>query len=779
MASLEAPHNLRFGCVSTYVPRRCGLATFASDLVGAITRELDDPQACQIVAMNDGLTAYQYPDSVRFEIRQEDSGDYRLAADLMNTRGLDLLLVQHEYGIFGGHEGAHVLNLLRDVRMPVVTTCHTVLEDPLPQQQRILSGLAEMSDRLVVMSRRGAELLKEVHGAPAEKIVIIPHGIPDIPFVDPSFYKDQFAVEGRKVLLTFGLLTQYKGIEYVIQALPQIVKDHPDFIYIVLGATHPKIKEEHGEEYRHSLIRLADDLGVGDNVAFHDRFVELDELCHYLGAADYYVTPYVSQQQITSGTLAYAMGAGKAVISTPYAYAREMLADGRGMLIKFRDPQSIAEAIGWLLDHELEQQAMRKKAYLFSRQAVWSEVARSYLDVFRQVVARPSVTHPYQPSRSLDAAARVRAAPEPKFDHLLAMADDVGILRHAHFSTPNRNHGYSTDVNARALAVALRAYSHVRAPVMLRLARTCLSFLHHSLDPQSGRFRDLMTHDRRWLDDASEECHARALWGLGEAVALSPLDGMRASALDLFDRSLPATLEFASPRAWAYTLLGIDGYLSRYGGDSQARRIRESLAQQLLEFFATPWSANGDAWLWPEPELGSVSGVLPHALLLAGRGLSRDDMLERGQSALRWLLGYEMDDGRLAPTGVEAGAQRELDNMTFDQRPADTHAILEGCLAAYQITGQRDWAVAARRCFEWFLGRNVLGKPLYDYQTGGCRDGLHGDHVNQNQGSESTLAWLMSLQAIGALDHPPAQATTGSAPAERSESRESAPLASG
>lgn len=771
MDPIETSHNLRFGCVSTFVPRRCGLATFASDLVSAICRELDDPSACQIVAMNDGLTAYDYPNSVRFEIRQEEPADYRLAADLMNTRGFDLLLLQHEFGIFGGPEGAHVLNLLRDVRMPVVTTLHTVLEDPQPQQRRVLASLAEMSDRLVVMSQRGAELLKQVFGAPADKVVIIPHGIPDVPFVDPSFYKDQFGASGRKVMLTFGLLTQYKGIEYAIHSLPEVVRRHPDFLYIVLGATHPKIKEEHGEEYRHSLMRLADDLGVGENVAFHDRFVELDELCQYLGAADLYLTPYVTQQQITSGTLAYAMGAGKAVISTPYVYAREMLADGRGKLVEFRDPQRIAEAACWLLEHEVEQQAMRKRAYLFSRQALWSEVARSYLDVFRQVVARPSVPRPYQATRSPE---RMRAIPEPKYDHLLAMADSVGVLRHAHFTTPNRFHGYSTDDNALALAVTLRANQASRSPALLLLAGTCLSFLHHAFDPEQGRFRSLMSFERRWQPNTgSDESHARALWGLGEAVALAPLDGMRASALDLFDRSLPASLEFTAPRAWAYTLLGIDAYLTRYGGDSLAKRIRESLAQRLGEFFSEPWAEHGDDWLWPEPELKSANGVLPHALLLAGRGLDQADLVDRGMAVLRWLLDLESEDGLLSPVSDAGWKRAESDPTAFDQRPLETHALLEGCVAAYQITGQREWAISARRCFDWFLGRNVLGKPLYDYQTGGCRDGLHGDHVNQNQGSESTLAWLMSLQAIRELEQGP----VGSASTERSESRESASVA--
>jgi glycosyltransferase involved in cell wall biosynthesis len=771
MISAETPHSLRFGCVSTYVPRRCGLATFASDLCGAISRELGDAQACQIVAMNDGLTAYEYPGSVRFEVRQEEPADYRLAADLMNTRGLDLLLLQHEYGIFGGSEGAHVLNVLRDVRMPVVTTLHTILEQPLEQQKRILTSVVEMSDRLVVMSRRGAEILKQVFGAPAEKVIMIPHGIPDVPFVDPSFYKDQFAVEGRKVMLTFGLLTQYKGIEFGIRAMPKIVEQHPDFMYIVLGATHPKIKEEHGEEYRHSLMRMADDLGVGENVAFHDRFVELDELCQYLGAADLYLTPYLTEQQITSGTLAYAMGAGKAVISTPYVYAREMLDEGRGMLVKFRDADSIADAVCWLLEHEVEQQAMRKKAYLFSRQALWSEVARSYLDIFRQVVARPSVPHPFQPARPLDAAARMRAIPEPKFDHLLAISDDVGVLRHAHFTTPNRFHGYSTDDNARALAVALQANQRAKSSPLLKLAGTCLSFLHHAYDLERGTFRSFLSYERRWPHEAnSEESHARALWGLGEAVALAPLDGMRASALDLFDRSLPAAVEFASPRAWAYTLLGIDAYLTRYSGDSLARRIRETLAERLWKLFEEPSAEHGEGWLWPEPELKGDNGVLPHALLLAGHGLGREDIVERGLIALQWLLEFDTEDGLLSPVGDERICHRDSGRTVFDQRPLEAHALLEACVAAYQITGQRQWAVAARRCFEWFLGRNVLGKPLYDYQTGGCRDGLHGDHVNQNQGSESTLAWLMSLQAISALEQVPA----GSAPSERSTSREPA-----
>jgi glycosyltransferase involved in cell wall biosynthesis len=767
----RAPHDLRFGCVSTFLPQRCGLATFASDLTSAICRALGDSQACQVVAMNDGLTTYEYPPCVRFEIRQEEPRDYKLAADFMNTRGLDLLLLQHEFGIFGGQDGAHVQTLLRDIRMPVVTTLHTVLEEPLPQQRRIMLNLIALSDRLVVMSRQTADLLSRLYGAPAEKIVVIPHGIPDIPFVDPSFYKDRFGAEGRKVMLTFGLLTHFKGIEYAIMALPEIVRRHPDLLYIVLGATHPKIKEEQGEEYRHRLMRLADDLGVGDNVAFHDRFVELDELCEYLSAADLYITPYISAQQVSSGTLAYAMGAGKAVISTPYTFAREMLADGRGMLVKFRDPPSIAEAVCWLLEHETDQQAMRKRAYLYSRRAVWSEVGRAYLDVFRQVIARPVVQRQEPSSRSPEAAARIRAIPEPKFDHLLTLCDGVAVLRHAHHSIPNRVHGYSTRDNALALAVALRAYQTSRGQPLLALAGKCLSFVYHAFDAERRVFKSQMSFDRRWLPhEESQEGQACVLWGLGEAVALAPLDAMRASALDLFDRALPPAMGFDAPRAWAYTLLGIHAYLVRYGGDSQARRIREALGQRLFEFLSSPHPDQRLGSPWPEAQLGYSNGVLPHALLLAGQALGREEMTAQALNLLSWLVNRESQEGFLAPPSHEGRGEPEEQQTAFDYSPREVHALLEACVAAHQATGERTWSQAAHRCFEWFLGRNVLGKPLYDYQTGGCRDGLHGDHVNQNQGAESTLAWLMSLQAIRAIDQTPLST-------ERSEPRESTPAA--
>ncbi len=404
----------RIACVATYVPRQCGIATFTHDLCESICKEVDDPETCHIVAINDTPDGYAYPDRVRFEVRQEQPADYRLAADFINIRHVDLLLVQHEYGIFGGGAGTHLLAMLNDMAVPVVTTMHTVLRNPSDELFKATTKLVDLSDRIVVMAHRAVEILQETYRVSPEKIEMIPHGIPDVPFVDPAFYKDQFGVEGRKVMLTFGLLSPSKGIEHAIRALPQLVREHPDLIYIVLGATHPHIKKTRGEEYRHELQRLADELGVLDHVLFQNRYVSLQELCEFLGAADIYVTPYLAEEQIVSGTLAYALGAGNAVVSTPYWYAQEMLADDRGRLVPFSDSDAIAREVGWLLDHELERQVMQKKAYKFTRSAVWSEVARAYMDVFRDVHDHPIVDRQRPFAKGSAATSLVPAVPELK-----------------------------------------------------------------------------------------------------------------------------------------------------------------------------------------------------------------------------------------------------------------------------------------------------------------------------------------------------------------------------
>ena len=741
--------GLRFGCLGTHVPRLCGIATFSHDLCEAICQELKQQQACHFVAVNDSPDGYAYPPRVRFEVRQEQTADYKLAADFINIRNLDLLLVQHEYGIFGGDAGSHVLSMLRDVAMPVVTTMHTVLREPNDDQRRVTRELVALSDRIVVMAERAQQLLHDVYEVPPEKIVMIPHGIPDVPFIDAAFYKDQFGTGGRTVLLTFGLLSPGKGIEHVIRALPELVVDHPDLVYVLLGATHPHVKRQSGEQYRHQLQRLAENLGVLQHIIFEDRYVDLDELCQFLGAADIYVTPYLGAEQIVSGTLIYALGAGKAVVSTPYSYAQEMLAEGRGRIVPFADPDAIAREVGWLLDHEAELQAMRKKAYIFTRNAVWREVARSYLEVFREVRQQPMVRRVAK--RPASKTLVLYAVPELKIDHVRSLTDDVGMLQHARFTVPDRNHGYCTDDNARALIFAMQGYRLTQAPELLKLATKYLSFLQHAYNHAKDRFRNFMTFDRQWQEDVgSDDSHGRSLWSLGIAVANAPTVGLRAAALDLFEYALRATESLTSPRAWAFSLVGIHAYLRRYSGDSDARRICESLATRLFHLFETHTT---DEWPWPEEQLTYANAKLPHALLMSGQSLKRRDMIETGLQSVEWLLDVVTEpDGSLAPVGNNGWYHRDGQPARFDQQPIEVHALLEVCIEAYNVTADERWLVEARRCFDWFLGKNQLNKTLYDYETGGCRDGLQPGGVNENEGAESTLAWLLSLLAIRSLE---------------------------
>jgi len=745
----DGPVGIRLACIGNYPPRQCGIATFTADLCRAMVRALGDPQSCQIVAMNDSPSGYAYPKQVRFEIRQQVLADYRQAADYLNIRNFDLLLVQHEFGIFGGPAGRHLLTLLADVKMPVVTTMHTVLADADPEHREVTDQLIRLSDAVVVMAERAVDILRTTYSVPTAKVVMIPHGIPDLPFSEPAAFKKRLNVAGRTVMLTFGLLSPGKGIEYVIQALPSLVKDHPDLLYVVLGATHPQIRRTQGEQYRYGLQQLASRLGVADHVMFLDRYVNLDVLCDALRAADIYVTPYLNQEQIVSGTLAYAMGAGTAVISTPYWYAQEMLADGRGRLVPPRDADAIAREVGELLKNDSLRQRVRRRAYRHTRRSVWKEVARQYLDLIaalrRQRAAEQQAT---------DAPAgwwsESLALPDLELGHLRELTDDVGILQHATFTVPNRQHGYCTDDNARALAVAVEAHEVTGDPALAALARRYASFLHHAWNPERGRFRNFLSYERRWLDEVgSEDSHARALAGLAGAIRMSSDEGLRHVAMTAFQRGFAAAEQFDSMRSCAVSIRAADLYLQRFAGDSAVKRLRDTLADRV---FARLEAHRSDDWVWPEDSLTYSNAAIPHALLVAGQALGRDDMVAGGLDSLRWLLGIKRrQTGCISLIGSDGWMQRGGQCALFAQQPINAQAFIEAAITAYHITGDEEWREAARECFEWFLGRNVRNQVLYDFQSGGCRDGLEDHGVNENQGAESLLAWLASLIAIQQL----------------------------
>jgi hypothetical protein len=626
-------------------------------------------------------------------------------------------------------------------------------------QRRVMDEICELSERVVVMTAQGRTLLREVHGVPEEKIDLIPHGIPSVPFESEG--KDRLGVEGRPVILTFGLLSPDKGIEHVIDALPAILARHPDAVYIVLGATHPHVKERHGETYRLMLESRAERLGVGASVIFHNRFVSRSELTEFLAAADIYVTPYLNPDQIISGTLAYAVGAGKAVISTPYVCARELLAEGRGILVPFSDAGAIATEVTGLLSDADRRLTMRTRAAAYGRDMVWPAVARSYLRSFER--AREERTRRLHTAfRAQTLAARPVELPEVNLDHVSLMTDDTGILQHASFSVPRYADGYCLDDNARALLLVtlIEDAGSEDKKCVRALASRYLAFVSDALNRSTGRFRNFMSYARLWREDrGSEDSHGRALWALGTVVG-RPGDPARLGlAREVFHAALPAVADFSSPRAWAFALLGIEEYLRAFEGDSSVQAFGRSLAERLFGLFRRTSRAD---WPWFEDSVTYCNARLPQALIASGSWLANDDMIATGTRSLEWLLSVQQTaDGYFAPIGSNGFFERGSVSAEFDQQPVEACAMVSAMLHAHRVTGDDRWTERARGVFSWFLGQNQLQRALYDPSTGGCRDALHAERVNQNQGAESTLSFLLALmdmrtdEARSALAGPP------------------------
>ncbi|MGA2100143.1 MAG: glycosyltransferase family 4 protein [Candidatus Sulfotelmatobacter sp.] len=748
----------RIAVIGNYLPRHCGIATFTTDLCTAISAEYGTARLLAL-PVNDTEEGYDYPARVRWSLSQDDIASYQQAADFLNFNNIDMVCLQHEYGIFGGPAGSHILHLLRGLKMPVVTTLHTVLREPDPNQLMVMEEIATLSDRLIVMSQLSSQFLQEIFKVPGDKIDIVPHGVPDLPFLDPNFYKDRFAVEGKAVLLTFGLLSPNKGIENVIQALPQILSKHKNVAYVVAGATHPHILRREGEKYRASLQALAKEIGVESQVIFHDRFVSPEEMVEFIGAADIYITPYRHEAQVVSGTLAYALGAGKAIISTPYWHAIELLDDRRGALVPFQNPEAIALKTIELLDTPATRHAMRKRAYLFGREMVWKQVAQGYMASFAQ--AR---SHRMEAPRVQFAARMISKSldqlPELNLNHLNRLTDDTGMLQHSIFTIPNRREGYTTDDNARALIFSVQlgqVEKHQSGSVSPSTETSALrysAFLEHAFNPSKGRFKNFLRYDRRWNEPVgSEDSHGRALWALGTVLGRSQDQGLRGAAGRLFEFSLPAVLEFHSPRAWAYGLLGIQGYLDSYPGDRDAQKMRSALSRRLVDMYD---SVRRSDWKWFENVVAYGNARLPQALLLVGAACSDDRMVSHGLESLGWLLEAQRceTNGHFVPIGSQGFSHQGGEKARFDQQPIEAAGAVSACLQAYRVTNDRRWRNEAWSAFNWFLGDNDLQLPLYDSVTGGCRDGLHPDRANENQGAESTLSFLMALLEMRSLQEP-------------------------
>lgn len=735
--------------LGNHLPRQCGIATFTTDLADALSAGFPAIDSF-VLAMNDVGKHYDYPARVRFQIAESNIGSYRRAADFLNVNTVDVTCVQHEYGIFGGQAGSYVLPLLRELRMPVVTTLHTILAEPNSLQRAAMDELASLSERLVVMSEHARKLLGDVYGVPERKIDRIHHGIPEL--VPAAHSKDQLGVEGREVILTFGLLSPDKGIENVIDALPEVLDSFPDAVYIVLGATHPHVKERHGEMYRLMLENRAKELGVDSHVIFHNRFVTRAELTEFLAATDIYVTPYLKPEQITSGTLAYAVGSGRAAISTPYWYARELLAEGRGVLVPWRDPAAIATQVTRLLADPRRRFETCERARTLGQEMKWPVVAAKYLETFEKAHAE----HASRLRTSFQAktlAARPADLPELNLGHLGTMTDSTGILQHAAFTVPNHADGYCLDDNARALLLmAMVDDLGLETPADLHgLVSRYLAFVSHAFHRKLGRFRNFMSYARQWTEECgSEDSHGRALWALGSMVGRSNDPGRNSLSNQLFHAALPAAASFTSPRAWAFVLLGIDEYLRAFRGDSSVEALGTILADKLLGTFRR---TNRLDWRWFEDSLTYCNARLPQALLASGGRMQHEDMVSTGLGALEWLASVEFsDEGYFAPVGSDGFYPRGGPRASFDQQPVEACAMISACMEARRLTQDGCWIRWAQRAFSWFLGQNQLQQPLYDATTGGCRDGLHRDRVNENQGAESTLSFLLSLCEMRSAD---------------------------
>ncbi len=738
----------RIAFIGNSLPRRCGIATFTTDLQQAIATSGADVETT-IVAMTDNGNVYGYPSAVRHQIRDGRIEDYVRAAAFLNAGRFDAVSLQHEFGIFGGEAGSHIMALLSRLTMPVITTLHTVLAEPAPAYRDVLDRIVDASARIVVMAEKGRNLLRTVYRVPAEKIEVIPHGIPDFAFVEPDQAKARFGFSGRPVILTFGLLSPTKGIEVMIDAMPTILKSSPDAVYIVLGATHPHLVRDQGEAYRESLVARVQELGIENNVIFLDQFVDQATLLAYISMCDVYVTPYLNEAQMTSGTLAYSFGLGKAVVSTPYWHARELLADGRGILVPFGDATATGTEIAALLTGNGRLQAMRERAYASSRCMTWERNAQAHLAAFEtgrrayrpRVISRTPQSVPWRGSH---------AAPEMRLGHFLTMCDDTGLFQHAVHSVPDRHHGYCVDDNARALLLACAlngpGEEHLPEAMTARLA----GFVQHAWNPDTKRFRNFMSFDRRWLEDrGSEDSHGRTLWALGECTRSDTSPSRRSWAASLFAEALPTVEAFLSPRAWAFTLLGLDAYCAAVARNSYAGLLRHLLADRLVSMLQ---AAGTKDWVWFEDVLAYDNARLPQALIATGMSAGVPDYVDAGLRSLAWLMKVQTaPSGCFRPVGSDSFGHRRKPPEPFDQQPLEATATISACLAASRADGNPEWRVGAARAFAWFLGSNDLSAPLADLETGSCRDGLHCDRPNENRGGDSTVSYLLSLAEIRQL----------------------------
>jgi len=725
--------------ISSFRPRRCGIATFTTDLINNISSAAKGGFEPLVVAMRseDNLT---YNDPVKFEIRQNVKNDYICAADYINFSHVDAVSVQHEFGLFGGEAGSYLSLLLNQLNAPIITTLHTLLDNPDTSYYKSLRDVCNASYKVIIMNERGIDMLQDIYGLSSKKIELVPHGIPDSPFVDNNYYKHKFGMEDRRTILTFGLLSENKGIEVMLKAMPAIIEAEPSVLYVVLGMTHPSVLRQDGESYRYSLQQMVKDLGCAEHVMFHNRFVSKEELSNFLCAADIYVTPYLNREQLTSGTLSFAVGTGKAVVSTPYWAAMELLANGQGKLVPFGDSNEMANAIIEILQDDSLFYSLRRKAYDYGRSRTWPKIGQAYWKLFS--------------SKRLPVRIEAKAAtlarkstfeiPEPSLEHLKKLTDDTGLYQHARFTAPNRNFGYCTDDNARAVIAMIKYYDHYLEPDALKLFEIYLSFIMHSQN-DDGSVRNFMNFDRTWMkNEPLNDALGRLLWAFGTVMAKPPSPSYLSIIKDCFDRSVKY-VQKQYPRGMAYSILGMSDYLKQFPGASDIKRQLVIAADKLVELYKR--NSRPD-WQWFEDTLTYDNAVLPHALFVTALIFEDKKYTEVAMKTCEFLLDNTFDGNHFSFVGCNGWYRRSGTKAQFDQQPIEAAATVMMLRAAYDVTQNPKFLTLQRKAFDWFLGENDLHIPVYNFRTKGCHDALMRGGVNTNQGAESALSFLLSLLAI-------------------------------
>jgi glycosyltransferase involved in cell wall biosynthesis len=727
--------------ISSFLPKKCGIATFTSDLVKNVKAAAGKNFEPLVVAMQSESNCH-YTNPVKFEVRYNIKKDYICAADYLNFSHVDIVSIQHEFGLFGGDAGSYLNLLLRRVNAPVVTTLHTVLEEPDPNYYHSTVDICELSHKVIVMNQRGIGMLTNIYGVNQKKIELIEHGIPDLPFVDSSYYKHKFNMEGRRTILTFGLLSKNKGIEVMLKALPDIVKVDPTVLYIILGMTHPNVVREEGEAYRFSLRRLVKELGLEKHVIFHNQFVTDEELHNFLCAADIYVTPYLNREQLTSGTLAFAVGTGKAVVSTPYWAAEELLSKGRGKLVPFENSKRLAESIIEIINDDPQFYSLRRKAYDYGRKITWPSIGKRYWKMFnsKDLVFKPIPKTAILPEESISTLE----VPEPSLEHLLRLTDDTGLWQHAKFMVPNREHGYCTDDNARALVAMTKYYSQYADSEALRLFEIYLSFVCHA-QRNDGTVRNLMNYDRQWLkNETHHDALGRTLWAFGAVMANPPLPMYVPIIKDCFDKSVRHVPDLPE-RGKAYAILGMTEYLKQFPGASDIKRYLALAADHLVNQYNT--HSHPD-WQWFQNVLTYDNAILVHALYLAARTTGEQKHLDVAHKTRRFFLENTYNNQHFSFIGCKGWYPRGGKKAKFDQQALEIVSTVMMLRAAYDATSDPRFLKLQKKAFDWFLGDNDLQIPVYDFRTKGCYDGLVPSGINLNQGAESIVSFLLSLLFI-------------------------------